>query len=295
MKIGFIGLGAMGNEMAQAISEAGHELYVYNRTAAKAATLCSHGAHLTSSAAECAEQSRLLFSMLYDDAALKNVLEGRQGLMAGLQRNCIHVSCSTLSVAMAQFLTEQHHAHHQHYISAPVLGRPSAAKDKKLFTLMAGEEESKAEAKKVMHHFSQKIFDIGTQPAQANLVKLSLNFMILTTIEQLGEVFTLNEKMGIDTHLLLDVMLNSFFGGAAYKNYGSLMISPPDKTTKAEASVDLGAKDIALLMQAAENSHIPLPLASLIRDRLIATQAQGMGKDDFVVLAQRARAEANLP
>jgi 3-hydroxyisobutyrate dehydrogenase-like beta-hydroxyacid dehydrogenase len=131
MKVGFIGLGNMGSGMAASLLKAGNEVAVYNRTPAKAQALVDQGARLAQKIADACHGDAV-FTMLADDTALEAVVFGDQGVLASLSKNAIHISASTISVALADKLSSAHAARGQRFVSAPVFGRPEAAAAAKL-------------------------------------------------------------------------------------------------------------------------------------------------------------------
>ena len=292
MQIGFVGLGPMGAPMATRLLEAGHVLSVFNRTAARADALVEAGARRAASPAEAANGADIVFTMLADDAAAEQLVLGPDGIATTLGHDRAHVSCSTISPALSTRFDDAHRARGQLYVAATVLGRPPAARAGELFVVQAGSGTARAHVAGPLAQLSQRIFDLGEDPAQANLVKLSLNFMIFSTIEQMSEMFALNEKGGIAPAALLDILTGSFFNAPVHKNYGRLVVEqrfdPPG------AAVPLAAKDTGLLLAAAEALHVPVPMASLLRDRFLAMMARGEGGLDFAALSRRARDDAGL-
>ena len=293
MQLGFVGLGPMGVAMARRLLDAGHAVSVFNRTAARAAPLVERGARLAASPAEAAQGAEFVFSMLADDDAVEALALGKDGIADGLARGAVHVSSSTISVALSRRLAEAHGARGQGYLSATVLGRPPAAAAGELFVVLAGEADAAARVRPALEAMGQRIFSLGTDPAQSNLLKLSLNFLILSTIEQMSEVFALNEKGGIAPDTVFEVMTNSFFNSLAHRNYGRLIVD--QAFSPAVGPLPLATKDTALLLQAGDALGVPLPMGSLVRDRLLATAARGEGGLDFAALSRRAREDAGLP
>lgn len=292
MKIGFVGLGAMGTEMAGRLLEAGHELAVYNRTQSKADALVEKGARRAETPADAAQGAEVVFSMLFDDHAVENATFGENGIADGLADGAVHVGCATISVDLSRRLKEAHAERGQAYISATVLGRPPAARDGKLFVITAGSDDVLARVSPLLDALGQKTFRVGDDPTQANLVKLCLNALIFSTIEQMAEVFTLGEKAGIAHGTMFEVLTNSFYTAPVHKNYGQIMVDksydPPG------AAMQIGAKDNGLFLKAGEELEVPLPLASLMRDRFIAAFAAGDGEKDFAALLERVRQDAGL-
>ncbi|WP_243430000.1 NAD(P)-dependent oxidoreductase [Acetobacter sacchari] len=292
MKIGFIGLGAMGVVMAGRLIDAGYDLVVHNRTRAKADALVARGAVYAETPADVARDADVVFSMLFDDASTQDAAFGDNGIATTLRSGAIHVCCSTLSLAQARRLRDGHAERGQAYVSANVLGRPPAAEAGQLYVIAAGAEGDVERLGPVLKCFGPHLFVVGTDPVQANLVKLSLNFMIYSTIEQMSEVFALNEKAGTDPRKIFDIMTGSFYNAPVHKSYGSLMV---DKNyDEPGAPVTLGLKDVKMFMDAGGEYAVPLPYASVVRDRLLSAVSAGDGERDFVVLFERARQESGL-
>jgi 3-hydroxyisobutyrate dehydrogenase-like beta-hydroxyacid dehydrogenase len=293
MKIGFLGLGQMGRGMAANLIRAGHELTLYNRTPDKAAGL---GAPLAATPGAAAAGKEVVFTMLADDAALEAVLHGPDGVLAHLPRGAIHVSCSTISVALAEALTTAHETAGQRFVSAPVFGRPDAAAAAKLFIAAAGAAADLARLQPLFEVLGQRSFIISDIPARANLVKLSGNFLIAAVIEALGEALALVGKGGVDQHAYLDLLTSSLFNAPVYKTYGTLLVE--QKFEPPGFAAPLGQKDIRLLLAAAEALSVPLPLASLVRDRfltLLANGGAGLDWSAFGALAAKDAGQKQFP
>jgi 3-hydroxyisobutyrate dehydrogenase-like beta-hydroxyacid dehydrogenase len=291
MDVGVVGVGPMGGAMARCLLRAGHRVTVYNRTRERAEALRADGASVAASAAEAASRAAVI-TMLATDAAVESLVFGADGVMAGLPKGAIHISGSTISVDLSKRLEEAHAGLGQGFIASPVLGRPPAAEAGKLFVMAAGEPALITQARPVLEALGQRLFVVGDRPFKANLVKLSCNFMIFSTIEQLAEIFALNEKGGVDRATLYEVLTESFFGAPVHKNYGRIILDrsydPPG------AKLGLGAKDNRLILEAGEELAVPLPFASILRDRFLASEARGDGESDFCAIAKRAAEDAGL-
>ena len=271
MKIGVLGLGKMGLGIASNLVKAGHEVVVWNRAAAKAEPRVARGATLAATPRQAAAASDAVVTMLADDAALQSVAYGEDGLIAGLAVKALHISMSTVAVATADRFTQDHAAHGQRFISAPVLGRPEAAAAAKLFILAAGSEADLQTAAPIFSAVSQRVFELGTNPGAANLVKLCCNFMLLAAVEAMGEAMTLAEKGGVRRAQLLEVLTGSLFDAPPYKNYGAMLAE--GKFRPAGFAAPLGLKDMRLAAQAADTLRVPMPLLGILRDHLLQTIA----------------------
>ena len=292
MKIAFLGLGQMGAPMAQNLFRAGHQLTVWNRTAGKATAMNSEGVHVAHSPAEAAQHADIAITMLADDDAVRSTVLQAQGLAEGLPKTALHVSMSTISVALSRELAQEHSKREQVYIAAPVFGRPEAAAAAKLFIAAAGERSALERVRPVLQAVSQRVFVMGEKPEMANVVKLSGNFLIATVIDSLGEAIAIARKYEIDPHTYVDFLTNSLFAAPVYKTYGGLIAD--EKYQPAGFRMRLGLKDVRLAIAAAEGVDAPLPIASLIRDHMLAAIARGMEDMDWSATARLAAENAGL-
>jgi len=292
MKVGFIGLGNMGAGMAGSLLKAGNELTVYNRTPDKAKPLVEQGARLAKTVTDAC-LGDVVFTMLADDHAVESVAFGDKGILARLRPSAIHVSSSTISVELAEKLAAAHQNKRQRFISAPVFGRPEAAAAAKLFVVVAGPSDTVETCMPLFDALGQKTFRFGEKPASANLVKLSGNFLIASVIESLSEAMALVSKAGLDQHQYLDFLTSTLFTAPVYKTYGGLIADK--KYQPVGFAAPLGLKDVRLALAAGEQFRVPLPLASLIRDKFLTLLAQGGESLDWVAISRVAAEQAGLP
>lgn len=289
MKVGFIGLGNMGSPMAASLIKAGHELTVYNRTRAKAEPLLAQGARSAPQITDAC-QSDVVITMLADDAALEDVVFGNRGVVASLRKGAIHVSSSTISVAISDRMAAVHESQGQCYVSAPVFGRPEAAAGARLFVVAAGPQQALDTCAPLFEAIGQRTFRFGDKASLANLVKLSGNFLIASVIETLSEAMALVAKAGLDQHQYLDFLTSTLFAAPVYKTYGVLIA---DKNFQpAGFAAPLALKDVHLALAAGEQLRVPLPVGSLIRDRLLALLARGGESLDWSAISQMAADDA---
>jgi 3-hydroxyisobutyrate dehydrogenase-like beta-hydroxyacid dehydrogenase len=291
MKVGFIGLGNMGSGMAASLLKAGHELAVYNRTPDKAKPLVEKGARKAASVADACKGD-VVITMLADDAAVENLVFADPGILNSLSKGAIHVSASTISVALADKLTAEHAKRGQRFVSAPVFGRPEAAAAAKLFIVVAGASDAADTCMPLFEAMGQKTFRFGEKASNANLVKITGNFMISSTIETLSEAMALVAKGGLDQHQYLEFLTATLFNAPIYKTYGTLIA---DKKFKpAGFAAPLGLKDARLALAAGESLRVPLPLANLIRDRFLRLLARGDETIDWSAISMLAAEDAGL-
>jgi 3-hydroxyisobutyrate dehydrogenase-like beta-hydroxyacid dehydrogenase len=289
MKIGFIGLGHMGSGMAANLLKAGHVVSVYNRTTAKIEPLVSLGAKAAKSVADVSKNDAV-FTMLANDNAVRSVVYGDKGILAHLAKGAIHISSSTISVDLSARLAADHAAAGQRFIAAPVLGRPDVAAAGKLYVIVAGEPDAVAAAVNLFEAIGQATFNISKTPKDANLVKLSANFLIASVIESLGEAFALVSKGGVDRRQYFNVLTSTLFSVPVYKTYGALLADR--KFEPAGFAAPLGHKDIRLALEAAEEMRVPMPLASLLNDRFLTLFAHGGDRLDWSAIGDLAAKDA---
>ena len=290
--ISFIGLGSMGLPIAMNLLESGYNLRVYNRTAQKAQPLVEKGAELVSNPADVVEPGSIAISMLANDQAVEEVVLGENGILEKLGSGGVHISMSTVSPTTAEKLAQQHQQQGSHYLAAPVFGRPDAAAARKLWICLSGNAAAKERALPLLNVLGQKVFDFGEQVGAANVVKLSGNFLIVSAIEAMAEAFTLAQKNGIERSQVAELIGQTLFACPIYQNYGRLIAQ--EQYEPAGFKLSLGLKDVELTLQTAKESQMPMPLASLVRDRLISAVAKGRGDIDWTGLALGVSEEAGL-
>ena len=289
MEIGFIGLGKMGQGMAASLMKAGHRVTVYNRSPDKAEALVQQGATAARSVAD-ASGAEVVFTMLSDDGAVEAVAFGENGIVASLAPGATHVSSSTISVALSERLAAAHAEAGQHYAAAPVFGRPEAASAAKLFVIAAGAPQVLQPLSSLFDAIGQRTFVVSDEPHTANLVKLSGNFLLASAIESVGEAVALVSKAGVDRQQYVDILTSTLFAAPAYQSYGGLIAR--QEFEPAGMAAALGLKDVRLVLAAAEQLQVPLPVASLVRDRLLTLVATGGGHLDWSALAKLADRDA---
>jgi 3-hydroxyisobutyrate dehydrogenase-like beta-hydroxyacid dehydrogenase len=289
MKTGFIGLGRMGSAMAENLLNAGHEVTVFNRSPEKLRPLLELGAHQAGSVADAC-RGEVVVTMLADDTAVSDVAFSNQGIISVLRKGAIHLSMSTISVALSKRLTREHAQAGQQFVAAPVFGRPDAAVGAKLFIVAAGSPTAIKTCQPLFDVLGQKTFPIDTTPASANLIKLSGNFLMAAVIEALGEAIALVGKGGIDPQVYVDLLTSSIFNVPAYRTYGGLIAE--GRFEPALFAAPLGFKDIRLALEAAESLRVPMPLGSLLRDRFLRLLAGGDEQLDWAAIGGLAARDA---
>lgn len=281
MDIGFVGLGQMGSGMAAQLVRAGHRVQVWNRDAAKAAPLTAAGATLAASPAAAAAAG-IVVTMLANDDALDAVVGGPAGILSA-GAGVLHVSCSTVSVALTDRLDAAHRQAGQALVSAPVLGRPDVAAAGQLSILAGGSDADIARAQPVFDAIGQRVIRIGREPGMAVAAKLASNTSIAAVIETVTEAFAIAGSRGVEPQAMLDLFVQTDFGNRMFANYGKMVIAQAFEP--AGFPLRLGRKDVGLGLAAA-GEGAELPLARMIAARMDAIIARGGGNRDWSALGQ---------
>ena len=280
MKIGFIGLGNMGLNMAKNLIESGYHLQVYNRSIEKADALELSSITKCKTPAEAASNVQVVITMLSDDDVVTRTVTGTDGILQTLQKGALHISMSTISPDVSQKLSDQHKSAGSSYLAAPVFGRPEAAAAKKLWICVSGSPQAKETAKPILDCLGQGVIDFGEDAGGANVVKIAGNFMIMSTLEIMAEAFTLAEKHGLDRAKVADFFGSTIFNAPIYQNYGKLIANKQYEPVGFKAR--LGYKDARLAFKLAQQSETPMPMGTLIHNRLLSAVAKGLGDRDWV-------------
>jgi 3-hydroxyisobutyrate dehydrogenase-like beta-hydroxyacid dehydrogenase len=291
--IGFIGLGSMGLPMATNLVKTGYTVRAWNRTAARGEPLARMGATLVLRPEDVAEPGGLIISSLADDTALEEVIGNNEELLHRLGQGGVHLSMSTVAPATSRRLAEGHARHGATYLAAPVLGRPDAAAAGKLWIFVSGPAAAHERVRPVLRVLGQGDFLLGEDAGAANVAKLACNFLIASAMEALAEAFTMAEKSGLARTTMADLVAGTIFNCPAYRSYGRLIAE--GRYEPALFKLSLGLKDIRLVLQAADSSRTPMPLASLVHDHFLAALAKGRSDWDWTALAAEVSEDAGLP
>lgn len=290
MKVGFIGLGAMGSAMASNLVAAGHNVTVWNRSEAASEKLASLGAKIARTP-DRAAQGDVVHSMLASDQAVREVfIDG--GLLDAMEPSTVHVNHATISIALARQLAEEHAKRGLGYVAAPVFGRPDVAAAGKLNIVVAGQANAIERAKPLLDVMAAKIWPMGDIPERANVVKLAGNFMLVTAIESIAEASTLARAYGVSAGDFIELMTSTLFASPVYQGYGKSIaerrFQPPG------FALPLGLKDVMLAQDAGHAAQVPMPLAGVLRDSLLEALADGAEGMDLSALARVSERRANL-
>ena len=285
MKVGFLGLGNMGTPMALRLLAAGHELSVWNRSEGRTKPLIHEGAIAAATPAEAELGADAVFTMLFDDAAYEEVLFGANGLVDALSPGGLHISCSTISVALSERLTVEHTNRGIDFVGAPVFGIPSEAEEGRLWVVAGGADSAVNRARPLLEAFSRGITVVGKEPRDAHAVKLGGDFLICAMIHSLGEAFVYAARQGVEPETFFEAVNNALFQSSFYAAYARIMLHPPEHIA---ATIELGAKDLRLLRQAAASRQTRLSLADQMAKIFADAMRIGAVGQDWAVGQYRA-------
>ena len=289
MKVGFIGLGRMGQAMARRLIDGGHEVGAYNRTPEKLKPLTEHGAKAMASIGAVANFGEAVFTMLTDDAAVSEVVEKPGGLLESLPRGGVHICAGTHSIAGVEKLASLHKKAGQVVIASPVLGRPEVVAAGQAGMVLGGPKETISRCRPLFAAITGRLLEAGDDVLAATAIKIANNFVLGCAIEAMGESFALVRKYGVAPETFYAVMTAGAFGCWAYKTYGKLIVD--EKYLPAGQRALNGLKDANLALAAGEAVGVPLPSGNVWRDRLVGAVAYGEGEHDWAVMAKdQARA-----
>lgn len=279
MDVGFIGLGLMGRAMAANLLKAGHRVTVHNRTRGRSEQLGAAGAEIAERPAGACH-GQVIITCLADDRAVDAMVFGADGVLTALAPGSVHVSMSTISVALTERLLAMHSEKGQRFVAAPVFGRPDAAKAGQLLIVAAGEDQAIDQCRGLFHALGRTIA-IGSEPRAAAMLKLVGNFLLVSTVETLAEAVTLLRKSGIDPHVCLNALTDTLFAAPVHKLYAERILA---EQYEPGFRMKLGQKDIGLALAAASSAGVPLPTAEFLRERLEIGASRGLEDKDLAAL-----------
>ncbi len=284
MEIGFIGLGSLGTPIAENLLTQHSGMYVYNRTAEKTKPLESNGAKVCTSVKELTASCDVVFSIISNDAAVKEITEGENGIAKNLKEDGIHVSMSTILPATTDELFKLHQQYKNHYIACPVAGRPEAARDRKLNFIVSGDDAIIMKIKPLLNDAGAvNIWEYGSGPGNSNAAKLCTNYMIMAALQSMSEAISLAQKSNVDEHQLMKMLTSTLFNCGVYINYGNLLLKQAFKP--AGFSLELGLKDATLIKKQAETAGAKMPLGNLIQEEYKQLFNDGYKDYDWSALA----------
>jgi 3-hydroxyisobutyrate dehydrogenase-like beta-hydroxyacid dehydrogenase len=293
LSVACLGLGRIGSGIAQSIQRAGHYLIVYNRTPEKTQPFAAAGAAVARSPREAAAQADVVLTCLMDDASVRENLLGPEGILAGMRPGAIHIGTSTVTPKATTEFAKLHATQGSHYLAATFGGHPDHAAAGKLISFIAGNPEVIERCRSVLEAYSGRLILLGDEPALAASFKLTVNFFIGCLLEAIGEAYVFAEKQGLGLEMVSGMLKDMLQHPALARYLEKIRTGSFDEVLGSTLN-GVGSKDFRLILQTAEQVQAPLPLGSLVRDKIIAAQARGFGQCDWSVLTEIARLDAGL-
>jgi 3-hydroxyisobutyrate dehydrogenase len=278
--VGVVGLGDMGTGMAERLLAAGHEVFGWNRTRAKAERLAPKGLHVMDSPRDVARASELVITMVTDNAALQAVCDGPDGILAGLGAGKIFAEMSTTAPALVRALAERVAATGAALLDAPVSGSILTLRDGKLLIMVGGERAAFERAEPILLAIGPKVRHVG-EVGQAKALKIGVNLSLAVQMLAFSEGVLLAERMGVDRRVAFETFLQSVIASPMLQYRAPFALDPPDYAWFPCAMMQ---KDMDLALQLGRETGVPLPATAATQEVLTATRALGYGEEDFAAI-----------
>jgi 3-hydroxyisobutyrate dehydrogenase-like beta-hydroxyacid dehydrogenase len=281
LRIGFLGLGTMGEPIANNLRKTGHDVTVWNRTPAKADHIVSKGGKRARTPRECATGKDIVFTCLADERALDAVLDGPDGALAGLTKGDVLVDMSTAGVRAARSIEERATAAGATFVACPILGSKSAAEKAQLVLVAGGPPEARERARPALHAISVRVIELGAA-ADAALMKLCVNAVGGAMIAGFGEALALGVSGGLAVPKIVEVLQASTFHSPMFLVKGELV---EQKDYAPRFAIALAEKDQRLAQEAAAEQGAKLPINEAVRRLFSEAVETGRGDKDIAAVA----------
>ena len=290
-ELGYVGLGTMGGRVAQRLLNAGHRMRGYNRTPERASWLVDQGLELCPTPRQVAEHSDIVFTMVTNTAALKAVVEGEDGILAGLGKGKVYIDMSTSSPEYSRALSERVRQTGAAMLDVPVSGSVSTLEEGRLSLMAGGSREDFEKVLPVLKDIGPTVNYVGSN-GQAVLMKIAINLQLAVQMVAFSEGVLLAERGGIDRKIAVEVMLNSVIASPMVKYRCPFVLEMPEE---AWFDVNMMQKDMLLALELGRESNVPLPTTAVTNELLTSARALGLEKKDFAVLFNALEAMAGGP
>lgn len=290
-KLGYVGLGTMGGRVALRLLKAGHQVRGYNRTPERASWLVDEGLKLCPTPRQVAENSDIVFTMVTNTTALKAVVEGEDGILAGLGPGKVYVDMSTSSPEFSRDLSKRVRDAGAAMLDVPVSGSVSTLEEGRLSLMAGGAKDDFERVLPVLKDIGPTVNYVGTN-GQALLMKIAINLQLAIQMVAFSEGVLLAERGGIARETAVEVMLNSVIASPMVKYRCPFVLNMPDE---AWFDVNMMQKDMLLALELGRSSNVPLPTTAVTNELLTTARALGLEKQDFAVLFNALEAMAGGP
>lgn len=293
MKISFIGLGAMGAGIVTRLIVAGHTLTGWNRTKEKAESLINEGMRWANSPREAASESEVVFSMVTDAVALRNVALGPGGIIAGLSKGGIYLDMSTIAPEESRAIAQEFEVKGLTMLDAPISGSTVTLNSGKASIMVGGNREAFERVQPVLLDIGPKVTYIGGHGMAAQM-KLAVNLVLMVEVIAFGEAVALAEKGGVAREVAVEAMLNSVAGSPVLGYRGPFILEGRMPEVPL-ADVNLQQKDMLLVLEQGRKLGSPVPLAAAANEMMNACRGLGIDHRDFVTAHQVYRLLGGMP
>jgi 3-hydroxyisobutyrate dehydrogenase-like beta-hydroxyacid dehydrogenase len=278
--IGFVGLGMMGSHMASRLLAKGHALTGYNRTRSKAEWLIAEGMKWADSPRAVCEAADVTFSMVTNSAAVREIAEGPNGMLAGLGKGKILVDMSTVSPAVSRELAAKIREKGADMVDAPVSGSVLTLQQGKLAVMVGGRAETFERVQPLLLDLGPKVTHVGDN-GLALVMKISMNLSLAVQMLAFSEGVLLAEKSGIKRETAVDVLCHSAIASPMVQYRGPFVLQMPEE---AWFNVGLMQKDMLLALELGRQVEVPLPTTAAVNEYLTAARAMGLAERDFAII-----------
>jgi 3-hydroxyisobutyrate dehydrogenase-like beta-hydroxyacid dehydrogenase len=278
--LGFIGLGAMGSRVTKRLLDAGYDVVGFNRTPAKAQWLLAAGMRWASTPREVAESVEIVFTMVTNTDALATVVQGPNGVLAGLRPGKVYIDMSTVSPAKSRELADQVAARGARMLDTPVSGSPITLEQGQLSMMVGGDRETFERVRPVLEAIAPTVNYVGAN-GQAVLMKIAVNLNLQVQIMAFSEAMLLAEKGGIPRATALKVLLDSVIASPSLKYRTPFILNEP---VEAWFNVNMMQKDMLLALDMGRQFDVPLPTVAVSNEFLTAARAIGLAEHDFFIV-----------
>ena len=278
--LGFVGLGVMGSEMVLRLLARGHVVTGHNRTKRKAERLIDKGMRWADSPREVARVADVTFSMVTNSAALEAIVDGPDGILAGLSSGKIFADMSTVSPSVSRITASKVRGTGADMVDAPVSGSVVTLQEGKLSVMVGGRKETFDRLKPLLQDLGPKVTHVG-ENSLALVVKIACNLSLAVQMLAFSEGILLAEKSGIPREVAVEVLTNSAIASPMIKYRGPFVLQlPPD----AWFDVNMMQKDMLLALELGRQLDVPMPTTALSNEFLTAARGMGLVKEDFAVI-----------
>jgi 3-hydroxyisobutyrate dehydrogenase-like beta-hydroxyacid dehydrogenase len=279
-KLGFVGLGVMGSEMVLRLMAKGYTVTGYNRTKAKAQRLLDAGMQWGESPATVAAASDVTLSMVTNSAALSAIVEGPDGILAGMNSGGVLIDMSTVSPNYSREVASKFRAKGADMVDGPVSGSVITLQEGKLSVMVGGRSETFERIKPILLAIGPKVLHIGDN-GSALVMKIASNLSLAVQMLAFSEGVLLAEKSGIKRELAVEALTNSVIASPMIKYRGPFVLQLPPE---AWFNVNMMQKDMLLALELGRTLDVPMPTTSATNQFLTAARAMGLAEQDFAVV-----------